>query len=187
MKFRWAERRPAPSTINWAGTIIILPKLLTMATASLLSTDVKIDLASFYDTNQFEYLARYVFWTFNKSFLLKLLAEIENQVLSDLRRYHELLLENPIAYPDPVPTDAGEELRFCYMKNENLKVDPDYTLMYALDEEHRKALLTAVEKKMAALVVIGNHNCRIFRNQEYTVFGNKEYRDLPDKYTRQWH
>ena len=23
--------------------------------------------------------------------------------------------------------------------------------------------------------VIGNHNCRIFRNQEYRVFGNKEY------------
>lgn len=23
--------------------------------------------------------------------------------------------------------------------------------------------------------VIGNHNCRIFRNQEYSVFGNKEY------------
>jgi hypothetical protein len=25
------------------------------------------------------------------------------------------------------------------------------------------------------LDVIGNHNCRIFRNQEYSVFGNKEY------------
>jgi hypothetical protein len=27
----------------------------------------------------------------------------------------------------------------------------------------------------SVIIVIGNHNCRIFRNQEYSVFGNKEY------------
>lgn len=99
---------------------------------TLLSKEFKIKLDDFFNTRHFENFARFVFWTFNKSFLLKLLGGVENQNAADLQRYRELLLENPVAYPEPVPANAGEELRFCYTKSGNLKKDPDYELMYSL-------------------------------------------------------
>jgi hypothetical protein len=43
---------------------------------------------------------------------------------------------------------------------------------------HKKPATVNKKSANAALRsadVIGNHNCRIFRNQEYIGFGNKEY------------
>ena len=116
---------------------------------TLLSTPLTIAEDSFWNTNHFEDLVKYVFLTFNKSFLLKLVDEIENQPLAILARCRELLLEYPAAYREPVPADADEELRFCYMKNGSMKKDAKFQLMYSLDEQNRSAFLSAVEKGIA--------------------------------------
>ena len=68
---------------------------------------------SFWNTNHFEDFAKYVFWTFNQSFLLKLLDQVETKKLSVLHRCRDLLNEYPIAYPEPMPEGADDELRFC--------------------------------------------------------------------------
>lgn len=45
---------------------------------TLLSTNTPITDDSFWNINYFEDLAKYVFWTFNKSFLLKVTNKIES-------------------------------------------------------------------------------------------------------------
>ena len=62
---------------------------------SLLSTPFTITEESFWNINHFEDLAKYVFWTFNKSFLLKILDRVESQRLPVLLRCRELLAEYP--------------------------------------------------------------------------------------------
>jgi len=116
---------------------------------TLLSTPLSVTEDSFWNTNHFEDLVKYVFWTFNRSFLLKLLSGLEKQPPAILALYRELLLEYPAAYREPVPAHADEELRFCYMKNGNMKKDAKFRLMYSLDEQNRSAFLKAVEKGIA--------------------------------------
>ena len=120
---------------------------------TLLSSPMTVTEESFWNTTHFEDLAKYVFWTFNKSFLLKLLDRVENESPAILARFQDLLLENPVPYREPVPSNADEELRFCYMKNRNLQKDAKFQLMYSLDEQNRKVFLNAVEKKIARSVL----------------------------------
>jgi hypothetical protein len=119
---------------------------------SLISTPITIEEESFWNTNHFEDLAKYVFWTFNKSFLLKLLANVEGQKSPLLLRCRELLLENPVAYNEPPPADADDELLFCYRKHKSMKKYEYYTAVQVLDEQNRKEFLGAVEKRIAILV-----------------------------------
>jgi|GEM_PF-1264775 len=116
---------------------------------TLLSTKFTITEELFWNTNHFEDFAKYVFWTFNKSFLLRLIEGIVTKKLPTLRRCQELLNENTIAYTYPIPDTADEELLFCYMKNDNMKRDPKFQGMYTLDGQNRKAFLLAVEKRIA--------------------------------------
>ena len=132
---------------NYAGQIISIGNCITLR-----SSRFRITEDSFFNTDNFENFARYVFWTFNESFLLNLLERVVDQKPSILYRMRDLLRENPVAYRDPIPEDADEELRFCYVKNGNLKADPKYQVMFALDERNRKAFLSAVEKKIAGLI-----------------------------------
>lgn len=118
---------------------------------TLLSTPFAITENSFWNTNHFEDIAKYVFWTFNRSFLLKLLDQVDTQKLSVLHRCRDLLQEYPTAYPEPLPEDADEELSFCYSKNGFLKKDNNFQTMYSLDELNRKSLLEAVEKRIGEL------------------------------------
>lgn len=116
---------------------------------TLLSSPFTLTEDSFWNTNYFEDLTRYVFWTFNKSFLLKLTEKIETLKLPVLKRCAELLLENPTPYAEPLHDHTDEELKWCYVKNENLKKDPKFSHMYLLDGQNRKAILHVVEKRMA--------------------------------------
>jgi hypothetical protein len=118
---------------------------------SLISTPITIEEESFWNTNHFEDLAKYVFWTFNKSFLLKLLANVESQKSPLLLRCRELLLDNPVAYNEPPPADADDELLFCYRKHNSMKKYEYYAAVQALDEQNRKEFIGAVEKRIAIL------------------------------------
>jgi len=118
---------------------------------SLISTPITVEEESFWNTNHFEDLAKYVFWTFNKSFLLKLLGNVEGQKLPLLLRCRELLLEHPVAYREPPPPEADDELLFCYRKHNSMKKYEYYAKVQALDEQNRKEFLGAVEKRIAIL------------------------------------
>ncbi|HVU97329.1 MAG TPA: hypothetical protein VHE34_19000 [Puia sp.] len=115
---------------------------------SLLTTPFAITEESFWNINHFEDLAKYVFWTFNKSFLLKILGRVESQRLPILLRCRDLLAEYPVAYKEPAPADADQELLFCYRKSAHLKTQAEFALLYQLDAQNRQEFLTAVEKRI---------------------------------------
>lgn len=61
---------------------------------TLLSNSIPITKDTFWNTNYFEDLTRYVFWTFNKSFLLKLIDTIDTLIPTTLQRCADLLRQN---------------------------------------------------------------------------------------------
>lgn len=130
----------------YAAQIMTIGNCITLLSAPFSISDI-----SFWNINHFEDLAKYVFWTFNQSFLLKLVEQLQSQNLPILHRIRELLAENPVAYIEPVPELASDELRFCYKKNKNLKESPKFHLMYSLDEQNRKSFMVAVEKRIGVL------------------------------------
>lgn len=129
---------------QYAAQIITTGNCIT-----LLSNHITLTDESFWNTNYFEGLTRYVFWTFNESFLLRLIEKIEILELPVLKRCEKLLREHFIPYAEPLHDHPNEELKWCFVKNENLKKDPKFSQMYLLDEQNRRAILQAVEKKMA--------------------------------------
>lgn len=116
---------------------------------TLLSNPFSLTEDSFWNTNYFEDLTRYVFWTFNKSFLLKLVEKVETLKIPVLKRCAELLQENFTPYAEPLDNHPDEELKWCYVKNGYLKKDLKFSQMYLLDEQNRTAILQAVEKMIA--------------------------------------
>jgi hypothetical protein len=118
---------------------------------TLLRESYPIGVKSFWNINHFEKFAKSVFWTFNKSFLLKLIDQVDKEKPLVLHRCRELLQEYPVAYPDPMPEDADDELQVCYLKNASLKENTKFHPLYALDEQNRKTFLEAVERRIAAL------------------------------------
>jgi len=115
---------------------------------TMLSDHFEITEDSFWNTSHFEIISRYIFLTFNKSFLLKALDKIENLNPSVLKRCAELLHENPAAYDNRPDGNTDEELEWCYVKNDNLKKDVHFNKMYEIDKSNRISLLNAVEKKI---------------------------------------
>ena len=104
---------------------------------------------SFLNTNYFEDLSKYVFWTFNKSFLLKLIEKIQSLKLTILQRCAELLQENFVPYNNRLQQeDIDEELQWCFVKNDNLKKDAKYNKMYLVDKENRTVLLEQLKKRI---------------------------------------
>ncbi len=114
---------------------------------TLLTTNISLTEDSFWNTNYFEDLTKFVFWTFNKSFLLKIIEKADSLKLSVLDRCLKLLKENFVPYGKEPDESTDEELLFCFRKNGNLKRDAKFDQMYRLDEENRTAILFAVEKK----------------------------------------
>ncbi len=118
---------------------------------TLLTTNISLTDDSFWNTNYFEDLTKFVFWTFNKSFLLKITEKVESLKLSILDRCLKLLKENFVPYGKEPDDSTDEELLFCFRKNGNLKRDPKFDQMYQLDKENRAAILLAVEKRINEL------------------------------------
>jgi hypothetical protein len=135
-------------TIGWydlyATQIIRVGNCIT-----LLSNPINITEDSFWKGSHFENLVKYVFWTFNRSFLLMLTEKMELLRLPVLQRCQEMLTANPTAYQEPISANADKELQWCYVKNIQLKKSEEFALMYTLDEENRTVLLSAIEKRIA--------------------------------------
>lgn len=118
---------------------------------SLLTHEIGITSDNFWNTNYFEDLSRFVFWTFNKSFLLTITEKIDLLKISVLKRCRELLAENPAPYGQQLQIDADEELQWCILKNHNLTKSGQFEKMYALDRQNRLAILSALDNKIASL------------------------------------
>ncbi len=104
---------------------------------TLLSNTITLNKETFWNTNYFEDLSRYVFWTFNKSFLLTLQERISTLPLPTLNRCIYLLNENFTPYDATVKESFDEELQWCLVKNGHLKQDPKFSQMYELDKNNR--------------------------------------------------
>ncbi len=113
---------------------------------TLLSNHISLTDDSFWNINYFEDLTRYVFWTFNKSFLLKLTEKIESIKLLILKRCADLLHENFIPYNEAIQEEPDEELQWCFVKNAFLKKEAKFSKMYILDEQNRSAILEQQRK-----------------------------------------
>lgn len=114
---------------------------------TLLSNNLSINKDTFWNPNHFEDLTKYVFWTFNKSFLLELIESIDSLGNSALKRCADLFQENLTPYESKTDEIADEELQWCLVKNEKLKNDPKFEQMYVLDQENRTALLNVLTQK----------------------------------------
>ncbi len=115
---------------------------------TLLSNNMILTEESFWNTNYFEDLTKYVFWTFNNSFLFKISDKIESLKLPILEHCLKLLEENFVPYGRELNDNSDEELQFCYLKNRNLKRDPKFAQMYFLDEQNRTSILKSIEKRI---------------------------------------
>jgi hypothetical protein len=118
---------------------------------TLLSNNISITKENFWNTNYFEDLTRYVFWTFNKSFLLTLLENIDILNASVITRCQQLLLDNFTPYDTKLEEQADEEVQWCLVKNEHIKKDDKFKQMYLLDKENRTEILKSLSKKIALL------------------------------------
>ena len=119
---------------------------------SLLSSTFEITRHNFWNTHYFEDITRFIFWTFNKSFLLILAEELQKLRSADINRCHELLSNNFIPYNDALmDDDTDEELRWGIVKNRNLLKDEKFRKMYALDRQNRTVLLVEIEKRKSLL------------------------------------
>jgi hypothetical protein len=116
---------------------------------TLLSDRFEITEDSFWNISHFEIIRKYIFFTFNKSFLLKLIEKTESLKQAALIRCAKLLHENPAAYNNEFEETNDEELYWWYVKNNNLKKEIRLNEMYKMDTNNRAAILVAVEKRIA--------------------------------------
>jgi len=114
---------------------------------TLLSNKFAITVDTFFNPVHFEDFSQFVFWTFNKSFLLKLEDKMQFIPAKDLLRCLELLKENFAPYIIN-EDETDEELLFCIRKLDYLKADPKFARMFSLDEENRKKILQGLENRV---------------------------------------
>ena len=111
----------------------------------LSNSTAPLDDVSFWNPNYFEDLAKYVFWTFNRSFLIKITETLHHTKPSYLKRCIELLKQNRAPYNELLDDCQDEEVIWCHVKNEKLKADPRFSIMYVLDKQNRTAILLALK------------------------------------------
>ena len=113
---------------------------------TLLSSAPVFSLESFRNSNLFEDIAKYVFWTFNESYRLQLMEHLSNFSDVELQRCQNLLNKNFIPYGDIGEDNPDEELVWCVVKNSHLRADPKFELMYQKDQQNRQAILNEINK-----------------------------------------
>ena len=113
---------------------------------TLLSSPPVFSLESFRNGNLFEDIAKYVFWTFNESYRLQLMEHLSNFLDVELQRCQNLLETNFIPYNDIGEDNPDEELVWCMVKNNHLRADPKFELMYQKDRQNRQAILNEIVK-----------------------------------------
>ena len=113
---------------------------------TLLSSPPTFSLNAFKNSNLFEDIAKYVFWTFNESYRLQLIDHISNFSDVELQRCQNLLNNNLIPYDDIGEDNPDEELVWCMVKNNHLRADLKFESMYQKDWENREAILKEISK-----------------------------------------
>lgn len=113
---------------------------------TLLSSPPVFSLESFRNSNLFEDITKYVFWTFNESYRLQLMEHLSNFSDVELQRCQNLLNKNFIPYADIGEDNPDEELVWCMVKNSHLSADPKFELMYRKDRQSRQAILNEINK-----------------------------------------
>ena len=129
---------------------------------TLLSTNLNLNRDNFWNIHYFEEITRYLFWTFNKSFLLILTEKIETLSLPTLNRCIELLNTNFVPYDSSINDSSNDqEIIWCKVKNENLKGNPKFSNIFTLDKENRTILLEVLIKRMGVLLNLANEKKEI--------------------------
>ena len=113
---------------------------------TLLSSPPTFSLNTFKNSNLFEDIAKYVFWTFNESYRQQLIEHLSDFSGVELQRCQILLHNNFIPYDGIGEDNPDEELVWCMVKNNHLKVDPKFESMYQKDRENREAILKEINK-----------------------------------------
>ncbi len=113
---------------------------------TLLSSPPAFSLESFRNSNLFEDIAKYVFWTFNESYRLQLIEQLSNFSDVELQRCQGILNKNFIPYNNIDEDNPDEELVWCMVKNNHLRADPKFELMYQKDQQNRQAILNEIDK-----------------------------------------
>jgi hypothetical protein len=108
---------------------------------TLLTSSFNFSLQAFKNINLFEDIAKYVFWTFNKGFLIQLNDFLMNLSAEELKRIQNVLVENLVPYERIAEDEPDEELIWCVKKNNNLKKDHKFSMMYEKDSTNRKEVL----------------------------------------------
>ncbi len=111
---------------------------------TLLSTPYAITIDTFWNTNYFEDISKYVFWTFNDSFRQKLIQQLAAIPDSVITRCNDLLTQFAFPYNEADHINPDEELQWCFVKNASLKKSGKYELMYCRDQENRMAIKSAL-------------------------------------------
>lgn len=130
----------------------------------MLSNKFAITGDTFFNPVHFEDFSRFAFWTFNKSFLLKLEDKMPSTPVKDLARCLDLLKENFTPYII-TEDETDEELLFCIRKLDYLKADPKFIRMFSLDEQNRAAILQALENQTKTLPRQNNSPKLVNENQ----------------------
>jgi len=158
---------------QYAAQVIRIGNCIT-----LLSNNFSINKETFWNTNYFEDLTKYIFWTFNRSFLFELTSTIDTLNNRTLYRCRQLLEENLIPYDSKIEDDGDEELHWCLVKNRKLKNDPKFEQMYILDQENRTALLSALIKKSNSDTIEENQPQIAFISPVTTESKSRSFLDL---------
>ncbi|MDN3657074.1 hypothetical protein QWZ08_15600 [Ferruginibacter paludis] len=138
---------------------------------TLLSTTFEITRDNFWNPHYFEDIARYVFWTFNKSFLLILSDKINGLTIAQLKRCHEILTHDLVPYQTTEGEEvADEELRWCHVKNHFLKKNKKHQQMYTLDQQNRSVLLQALTEQLEERLKSADEKKEIIEEPEFPTF-----------------
>jgi hypothetical protein len=103
---------------------------------------------NFWKASHFDDFVRYVFWTFKDSFLMQILEKMNSLRPETLLGYSGLLEKNLTPFEGQLPADADEELKWCWVKNSNLKKYETFARMYSLDQHNRRIVLNELKGKI---------------------------------------
>ncbi|HCN83977.1 MAG TPA: hypothetical protein DIT07_10220, partial [Sphingobacteriaceae bacterium] len=89
----------------------------------------------------------------NESYRLQLIEHLSGFRKVELQRCQNLLYNNFIPYDGIGEDNPDEELVWCMVKNNHLRGDPKFQLMYQKDRENREAILKEIIKMIELLPV----------------------------------
>lgn len=113
---------------------------------TLLSSVPSFSLDNFRNTNLLVDMVRFVYWTFNEAFLIRLEEYLCSFSINELSGIHHLLE----AYPKPFicisDNEMDEELIWCSAKNQSLQKDIKFNALFEKDNYNRQACIKHIRR-----------------------------------------